>query len=59
MENLLGKKFVISGMVMAVVADHGERWEMCNTTTKETIFMDKAVFEKAVKLGKAEEVTGE
>ena len=56
MENMLGKKIIISGMVMEIVADDNERWEMRNNTTKETIFMDKYVLDKAIKLGKAEEV---
>lgn len=56
---MIGKKFIISGMILEIVADAGERWETRNSTTKETIFMNKAVLDKAIKLGKAEEVTGQ
>ena len=54
---MIGKKFMISGMVIEVVSDDGDRWETRNITTKETIFMNKTVLQKAIKLGKAEEVT--
>ena len=56
MKNILGKKFIISGMTIEVVADDGERYEALNTTTKETVFMEKRVLESAIKLGKAEEI---
>ena len=56
MKNILGKTFVISGMTIEIIADAGDKWETRNTTTKETIFMDKQVLESAVKLAKAEEV---
>ena len=55
MNEILGKKFIISGMTIEVVADDGERYEALNTTTKETVFMVKRVLESAIKLGKAEE----
>ena len=58
MKNRLGKQFVISGMTLKIIADAGDKWETLNTTTKETIFMDKQVLDKAIKLGKAEEVNG-
>ncbi len=58
MTKILGKKFIISGMTIEVVADDGERYEALNTTTKETVFMEKRVLESAIKLGKAEEVEG-
>ena len=56
MKNIVGKKFIISGMTIEVVADNGERYETLNTTTKETVFMEKRALENAIKLGKAEEV---
>ncbi|MDH5600551.1 MAG: hypothetical protein OEY78_04515 [Gammaproteobacteria bacterium] len=58
MENMTGKKFILSGMTLEVVSDAGDKWEMCNITTKETIFMEKSVLDNAIKLGKADEVTG-
>lgn len=56
MDIKVGQKFIISGMAIEVVADNGERWETCNTTTKEIVFFDKSVLLNAVKLGKAEEI---
>jgi hypothetical protein len=56
-DNMIGKKFVISGMVIEILADDNERWKTRNDTTREIIFMNKSVLEHAVKLGKAEEIT--
>lgn len=56
MENMPGKKFMISGMTIEIIADDGDRWETRNITTKETVFMNKSVLENAIRLGKAEEV---
>jgi hypothetical protein len=56
---MIGKKFVITGMTLKIIADDGERWETRNITTKETVFMNKLVLENAIKLGKAEEISGE
>ena len=55
-ETMTGKQYIISGMLMEVVADEGEQWKLRNHTTKETILMDKDVLERSIKLGKAEEV---
>ncbi len=55
MEIAIGKRFLISGMLIEIVADHDERWETRNVTTNETVFIDKAVLQKAVKLGMAQE----
>ena len=54
---MIGKKFMISGMAMEIVSDDGERWETRNITTKETVFINKLVLHKAIKLGKAEEIS--
>lgn len=54
---MIGKTFMISGMVIEIISDDGERWETRNTTTKETVFFDKSVFDRAIKLGKAEEIS--
>lgn len=57
MENILGKKLIISGMTIEIIADDGDNWETHNLTTKETLFMNKLVLDNAIKLGKAEEIT--
>lgn len=57
MDNMIGRKFTISGMAIEVVSDAGDRWETHNLTTRETVFMDKAVLQNAIKLGKAEEIS--
>ena len=57
MDEMIGKRFEISGMTIEIIADAGDKWETRNLTTKETVFMDKAVLEHAIKLGKAEEVS--
>lgn len=53
---MIGRKFFISGMAIEIIADDGESWETRNTTTGQIVYMDKAVLERAVKLGKAEEI---
>lgn len=55
---MIGKKFLISGMAIEVVAESGDKWQTRNLTTNETVLMDKSVLEKAIKLGKAEDITG-
>lgn len=57
MQQLIGKTIIISGMVLQVVADAGENWETRNTTTQETVFIDKSVLQHAIKLAKAEVVS--
>lgn len=57
MENMIGKKIVISGMTIEVISGDKERWECRNMTTQETVFMKKSVIENAIKLGKAEVVS--
>lgn len=56
MDKTIGKKIMISGMVIEIVSDEGDRWETRNITTKETVFFDKEVLDKAIRLGKAEEI---
>ncbi len=56
MKNLIGKKFVISGMNVEIISDAGDKWETRNITTRETILMDKSVLDHAIRFGKAEEV---
>ena len=47
---------MISGMQIEIVSDKGDRWETRNLTTQETVMFDKLVLERAIKLGKAEEI---
>ena len=54
MDNMIGKKIMISGMVIDVISDNDEKWECRNITTKEIIFIKKSVLKNAIKLGKAE-----
>lgn len=56
MNNMIGKKFVISGMVIEVISDQGDKWETLNSTTKEKVYFNKKFLLDAVKLGKAEEI---
>ena len=55
MDKMIGKNIMISGMVIEIVSDDGDRWETRNITTKETVFFDKSVLQNAIRLGKAEE----
>lgn len=43
-------------MVIEVVSDAGSHWETRNITTHETVLFDKDVLEKAIRLGKADEM---
>ena len=54
---MIGKKYMISGMLIEIVSDEGDQWETRNITTHETVFFDKSVLEKAIKLGKAEAIS--
>ena len=54
---MIGKKFSISGMLIEIVSDAGDKWETRNITTQDTVFFEKSVLENAIKLGKAEEIS--
>ena len=54
---MIGRKFIISGMTIEIISDHGDRWETRNITTKETIFLKKTDLKDAISLAKAEEVS--
>lgn len=56
---MIGKKFSISGMQLEIIADEGDQWQMRNLTTNELILLEKSFFEKAIKLGKVEEILDE
>ena len=44
-------------MVLQIVADAGDRWETRNTTTRETIFMEKTILQNALRLAMAEVIS--
>lgn len=44
-------------MEIEIVADADDKWQTRNITTNATVLFDKAFLEKAIKLGKAEEIT--
>ena len=56
MDNMIGKKIIISGMAIEVISDDGERWETRNITTKDTVYLKKTTLQNAIRLGKAEEI---
>ncbi|MCW9078738.1 MAG: hypothetical protein OQK74_06155 [Gammaproteobacteria bacterium] len=41
MRDMIEKTISISGMVIEVISDDGERWECRNITTQESLFIDK------------------
>jgi hypothetical protein len=51
---MIGNVIKISGMLIEIVSDDGERWKCRNVTTGETVFIQKTVIESALRLGKAE-----
>jgi len=53
---MIGKRLLISGMMIEIISDEGDRWMTRNVTTKEKVAFQKTVLESAIKLGKAEEV---
>lgn len=57
MADMTGKKIVITGMTLEVIAERDDQWECRNITTKETVLFKKSVLEGAIKLGKAEVIT--
>ena len=54
---MIGKIFLISGMVIEIIADAGEQWKTRNHSTHETILFNKSMLQKAIKLGKAEAIS--
>ncbi|KHF26181.1 hypothetical protein JV46_15250 [Solemya velum gill symbiont] len=56
-DEMIGKKLMISGMAIEVISDAGDLWETRNITTSETVFFNKSVLQNAIKLGKAEEIS--
>jgi hypothetical protein len=55
-DEMMGKRIMISGMEIEIISDAGDRWETRNITTNETVFFNKSVLQNAIKLGKAEEI---
>jgi hypothetical protein len=41
MRDMIEKTISISGMVIEITPDDGERWECRNITTQESLFIDK------------------
>lgn len=56
---MIGKRFFISGMRIEIVSDEGDKWQVRNLTTHQTLLFDKAVLDQAIRLGKAEEISSE
>lgn len=57
MDNMTGKKILISGMTIEIMSEEDDKWQCRNITTDEMISFKKTVIEKALKLGKAELVS--
>lgn len=57
MTKMIGKKIIISGMIIEIISDDGENWITHNITTKETVSFNKIVLQNAIKLGKAEVIS--
>ena len=57
MGSLIGKTYVISGMTIRVLSEEKGKYVAENVTTHEIVRFDRAFLEKAIKLGKAEEVS--
>lgn len=55
---MLGKRFIISGMSVEIITDRGDAWETRNITTHETVLIKKSMLDKAIRLGKAQQLTG-
>lgn len=54
---MIGKGFMVSGIIIEVIANDGDRLQTRNITTRKTVFFDRSALEKAIKLGMAEEIT--
>ena len=57
MKDLVGKRFAISGMTIEVLSDQGDKYQVRNVTTRDVLEMDKTMLVKAIKLGKAEQIS--
>lgn len=55
--SMIGKCFLISGMRIKILSDQGDKWQTRNFTTGEILLFDKAVLDRAIKLGKAEDIS--
>jgi hypothetical protein len=53
---MIGKVIEIAGMRIQVLGDEGDSWKCRNVTTQQELLMDKAVVDRAIRLGKAEVV---
>ncbi len=57
MQELVGKQFSISGMIIEVLDEESDKFRTRNITTGDIVYLDKAVLISAIKLAKAEEIT--
>ena len=55
-DQMIGKKFIISGMTIEIISDDGDKWKTRNITTKETVSFNKIYLQDAIKLGNSEEI---
>jgi hypothetical protein len=56
---MIGKIVEISGMRIEILADDGDNWRCRNVTTRQELSMNKAVIDRAIRLGKADVVPSE
>ena len=56
---MIGKTIEIAGMVIEILAEDGDNWKCRNLTTRESLVMQKAVIDKAIRLGQAHVVSRE
>ena len=50
---MIGKTIEIAGMVIEVLSGEGDSWKCRNLTTQQTLLLNKAEIDRAIKLGKA------
>ncbi|MDH5518278.1 MAG: hypothetical protein OEY36_10765 [Gammaproteobacteria bacterium] len=48
---------MISGMAIEIIADAGDQWQAFNITSQQTVYFKKLFLQKAIKLGKAEQLS--
>jgi hypothetical protein len=54
---MTGKRFLISGMRIEILSDQDDKWQTRNLTTGEILLFDKVVLDRAIRLGKAEDIS--
>lgn len=48
---MIGKKLEISGMIVEITSEKGEKWLTRNLTTGQQVYFEKTQLENAIKLG--------